>query len=75
MSEIQGTYEKKMLDIDQIVVMLFTSNLSLCYSNYPQVHAARTGHQSFSESAEEIKALTEEEKREQVVRSVITQMF
>lgn len=33
-----------------------------------QVHAARTGHQSFSESAEEIKALTEEEKREQVVR-------
>ncbi|XP_072024505.1 UBX domain-containing protein 1-like [Amphiura filiformis] len=33
-----------------------------------QVHAARTGHQSFSESEEEIKPLTEEEKKEQVAR-------
>ncbi|XP_077997444.1 UBX domain-containing protein 1-like [Glandiceps talaboti] len=30
-----------------------------------QAHAARTGHQNFSESTEEIKPLTEEEKREQ----------
>ncbi|XP_054758194.2 UBX domain-containing protein 1-like [Lytechinus pictus] len=33
-----------------------------------QVHAARTGHQSFSESTEEIKPLTEEEKKEQLAR-------
>ena len=33
-----------------------------------QVHAARTGHQSFSESTEEIKPLSEEEKKEQLAR-------
>uniref|UniRef100_A0ABM0H0A5 UBX domain-containing protein 1-like n=1 Tax=Saccoglossus kowalevskii TaxID=10224 RepID=A0ABM0H0A5_SACKO len=33
-----------------------------------QAHAARTGHQNFSESTEEIKPLTEEEKRAQKIR-------
>ncbi|XP_784876.1 UBX domain-containing protein 1 [Strongylocentrotus purpuratus] len=33
-----------------------------------QVHAGRTGHQSFSESTEEIKPLTEEEKKEQLAK-------
>ncbi|XP_070578908.1 UBX domain-containing protein 1-like [Ptychodera flava] len=33
-----------------------------------QAHAARTGHQNFSESTEEIKPLTEEEKKEQLAR-------
>ncbi|XP_064600426.1 UBX domain-containing protein 1-like [Liolophura sinensis] len=33
-----------------------------------QAHAARTQHTSFSESTEEIKPLTEEEKREQSIR-------
>ncbi|XP_071507228.1 UBX domain-containing protein 1-like [Diadema antillarum] len=33
-----------------------------------QLHAARTGHQSFSESTEEIKPLTEDEKREQMAK-------
>ncbi|XP_022088650.1 UBX domain-containing protein 1-like isoform X2 [Acanthaster planci] len=33
-----------------------------------QVHAARTGHENFSESLEEIKPLTAEEKQEQLLR-------
>ncbi|XP_071800301.1 UBX domain-containing protein 1-like [Asterias amurensis] len=33
-----------------------------------QVHAARTGHENFSESLEEIKPLTAEEKKEQVLK-------
>lgn len=31
-----------------------------------EFHAAKTGHQSFSESTEEVKPLTEEERREQI---------
>ena len=31
-----------------------------------QLHAARSGHSNFSESAEEIKPLTEEEKKQQL---------
>lgn len=31
-----------------------------------EFHAAKTGHQSFSESTEEVQPLTEEEKREQI---------
>ncbi|KAI8481308.1 UBX domain-containing protein 1-like isoform X2 [Branchiostoma floridae x Branchiostoma belcheri] len=34
--------------------------------NDVQMHAVRSGHQSFSESTEEIKPLTEEEKQEQL---------
>ncbi|BFZ06875.1 hypothetical protein BsWGS_09914 [Bradybaena similaris] len=33
-----------------------------------QTHAARTQHSSFSESTEEVKPLTEEEKREQIAK-------
>ena len=33
-----------------------------------QAHAARTKHQNFSESTEELHPLTEEEKKEQLVR-------
>ncbi|XP_074649180.1 UBX domain-containing protein 1-like isoform X2 [Tubulanus polymorphus] len=33
-----------------------------------QLHAARSGHSNFSESTEEIKPLTEEEKQEQLAR-------
>lgn len=32
------------------------------------MHAGRTGHQNFSESTEEIKPLTEEERKEQLER-------
>ena len=31
-----------------------------------QLHAARSGHSNFSESTEEIKPLTEEEKKQQL---------
>ena len=33
-----------------------------------QTHAARTQHTNFSESTEEIKPLTEEEKKEQLAK-------
>ena len=33
-----------------------------------QTHAGRTGHQNFSESVEEIKPLTEEEKKEKLAQ-------
>jgi len=33
-----------------------------------QVHAARSGHANFSESVEEVKPLTEEEKQAQLAR-------
>lgn len=36
-----------------------------CLSN-GQLHAARSGHSNFSESTEEIKPLTEEEKKQQL---------
>lgn len=32
------------------------------------MHAARSGHQNFAESTEEIKTLTEEEKKAQLER-------
>ena len=35
-----------------------------------QMHAARTGHQNFAESTEEIKPLTEEEKKAQLEKYV-----
>ena len=38
---------------------------SLVYSTC-QLHAARSGHSNFSESTEEIKPLTEEEKKQQL---------
>ncbi|CAH1792175.1 unnamed protein product [Owenia fusiformis] len=38
----------------------------LSSENAVQMHAARSGHQSFSESTEEIKPLTEEEKKAQL---------
>lgn len=37
----------------------------LVYSTH-QFHAARSGHSNFSESTEEIKPLTEEEKKQQL---------
>ncbi|XP_062502398.1 UBX domain-containing protein 1-like [Corticium candelabrum] len=37
----------------------------LCSEKEAQAHATRTGHSQFSESVEEIKPLTEEEKKEQ----------
>jgi len=37
----------------------------LVYSTH-QLHAARSGHSNFSESTEEIKPLTEEEKKQQL---------
>ena len=36
-----------------------------------QAHAARTQHDSFSESTEEIKPLTDEEKKEQLEKWVV----
>jgi hypothetical protein len=41
---------------------LFVSKLEI------EFHAAKSGHNSFSESSEEKKPLTEEEKREQLKR-------
>jgi hypothetical protein len=40
-----------------------------------QAHAARTQHASFSESTEEIKPLTEEEKEEQRLKLVFSVQF
>lgn len=49
------------LYILQLQKMLFF----LVYSTH-QLHAARSGHSNFSESTEEIKPLTEEEKKQQL---------
>ena len=45
------------------------NNWYLC-SFLLQLHAARSGHSNFSESTEEIKPLTEEEKKQQAERYV-----
>ena len=45
--------------------------IDLCshgYASSHQAHAARTKHQNFSESTEELRPLTEEEKKEQLSR-------
>ncbi|XP_066281196.1 UBX domain-containing protein 1-like [Branchiostoma lanceolatum] len=55
----EGQQEAKCLVCDECGKKLRTEN-------DVQMHAVRSGHQSFSESTEEIKPLTEEEKQEQL---------
>lgn len=51
--------------VQVIVCVYMMANLFSCLQ---QVHAARTKHQNFSESTEEVKPLTEEEKKAQLAR-------
>jgi len=41
-------------------------HITCCYDC--QTHAARTKHQNFSESTDEVKPLTEEEKKAQLAK-------
>ncbi|XP_054707941.1 UBX domain-containing protein 1-like [Uloborus diversus] len=67
--------EKESEDITELTEELMTEAKSLkcdeCNRKFRtdsevEFHAVKTGHQSFSESSEEVKPLTEEERREQI---------
>lgn len=51
--------------MDVSLVIQYQEIFFLAFST-GQLHAARSGHSNFSESTEEIKPLTEEEKKQQL---------
>ncbi|GIY10036.1 UBX domain-containing protein 1 [Caerostris darwini] len=74
-----GTAEMKEID-EEVVLEAKSLKCDECNKKFRtdsevEFHAVKTGHQSFSESSEEIKPLTEEEKKEQLkkLESIIKQ--
>jgi len=58
-----------------LTMILCSCGKLLKSENEVQLHATRSGHTNFSESVEEVKPLTEEEKQAQLAKYCVALLF